>query len=118
MLKKTGKKGEDIAVSFLQQKKYKILDQNFCIRGGEIDIIAEKDEQIVFVEVKTRKNKKFGEIIEQISKNKQNFLINSANNYLFQKELTEKNWRIDVITVFLSDQEPKIEHIKNAITYL
>ena len=50
-----GKKGEDAAAAFLQKKGYKILQRNFHIKGGEIDIVAEKDNTLVFIEVKTRR---------------------------------------------------------------
>ena len=55
-----GKKEEDLAVKYLQVQGYKILDRNFRIRGGEIDIIALHNNSFIYVEVKTRSNDKFG----------------------------------------------------------
>ena len=100
--KKIGNKGEKIAEDFLVKKGYKIVDRNFYIQGGEIDFIAEKNNMIVFVEVKTRRSKKFGEIIEQISKRKMELLIHTSEVYLSKNDLLNKDYRIDVITVFLN----------------
>ena len=59
-VKKTGQLGEDIAVSFLETQGYTILARNYRQRFGEIDIVAEDGDTLVFVEVKTRKNDRFG----------------------------------------------------------
>lgn len=114
MSKELGRKGEKIAENYLINLGLKILDRNFCIRGGEIDLIFEDNGEIVFIEVKTRQNKKFGEAVEQISERKKELLINSAQHFLEKNNLQEKDWRIDVITVEFSEN-PKINHIKNAI---
>lgn len=115
-LKKMGYEGEKIAQQYLEKKGYEILENNFCIRGGEIDIVAKKDEEIIFIEVKMRTNKNFGEIVEQISKNKQDKLIRSAEFFLNEYDYLEYPWRIDVITILKNNDELQIEHLENAIT--
>ena len=69
--KETGKLGEDIAVHYLKQNGYVILDRNFECRQGEIDIITLDEKEIVFVEVKTRTSNKYGAPSEAVNKIKQ-----------------------------------------------
>lgn len=114
MSRKLGNKGEKIAESYLKSCGYEILERNFYIRGGEIDLITKKDDQIVFVEVKTRTNENYGSIYEQITEKKQKFLINAAVNYLNKKNLDNVDWRIDAVFIMI-DNDFKLEHIKNAI---
>ena len=99
----------------MYKKGYKILQKNFCIQGGEIDIIAHRGDVLVFVEVKTRRSKKFGEIIEQISQRKMELLMHTAEVYLEKNNLANADYRIDIITVFLSSAAPEIEHYENAV---
>lgn len=70
-----GKKGEDIAVQFLLPKGYKFIKRNFRIRGDEIDIISIHNNTLIYVEVKTRSNNKFGTAEESVGKRKINYLI-------------------------------------------
>lgn len=117
LLKKTGDLGEEIAQEYLMKNGYEILEKKFYVRGGEIDLIAKKAEEIIFIEVKTRTNKNFGEIAEQINKNKQDKLIRAAEIFLNEYEYQEYPWRIDVIAIYLQkNSDPQIEHLENAIT--
>lgn len=111
-----GKWGEDIACSFLEDKEYNIIERNFRVKCGEIDIIAEDDECLVFVEVKTRKNNDFGEPSEYVNYHKQQKLIRAANCYT---DTVNTEMRFDIIEVFyyLSEGTPymlKVNHIENA----
>ncbi|AEV33730.1 putative endonuclease related to Holliday junction resolvase [Owenweeksia hongkongensis DSM 17368] len=107
-----GARGEDEAVNFLIKKGYRIKERNWRFVKAEIDIIAENDEWIVMVEVKTRSNDAFGSPEEFVSKAKQKHLIRAANRYL---ELfpTNKDTRFDIISIVI---EPKflLEHIPEA----
>lgn len=94
-----GKLGENFACDFLGKRGYKIISQNYRIRGGEIDIIAEDGDTIVFIEVKTRKSLVFGHPEEAINKRKQHKLALVAEQYLSSHELYEKDYRIDVIGI-------------------
>jgi|SRR3989344_8026107 len=110
--KQTGNYGETLASEFLKKLGYKILERNFRIRGGEIDIVAKDKETIVFVEVKTRYSHDFGEPLESITPWKINFLIRACQFYVIKKRLENSPLRIDVVTVdFTNGQE--FEHIKN-----
>lgn len=81
-----GKKGEIKAVLFLKQHSYKILETNFKNKIGEIDIIAEKDGVIVFIEVKNRSTYRFGRPIEAVDFRKQNKIKKSRRNLSYDKK--------------------------------
>lgn len=107
-----------MAEELLKKRGYRILERNFHLRGGEIDLIALDGEEVVFVEVKSRTSKKFGELIAQISSHKQKALIRAAETYLMEKNLQEKDWRIDIVTILLPPTgEPEICHHQNAVGF-
>ena len=117
--KTVGAFGEAAAEKYLKKNKYKILDNNYNIRGGEIDIIAEKDGYVVFVEVKTRTDSKFGTGAEAVTYNKRQRLTKAAKVYLTYKPETDA--RFDVIEVFVSVDSEKMKvagltHIPNAFS--
>ncbi|HDD35529.1 MAG TPA: YraN family protein [Candidatus Desulfofervidus auxilii] len=108
-----GNKGEVLAKKFLQKNGYRILVTNYKNKLGEIDIIATKEDTIIFVEVKTRTSKRFGLGKEAVNKHKQKQIIKVAKCYL--KSLSQNfKVRFDVIGIDLENQ--KIEHIPNAFT--
>ncbi len=112
-----GKKGELIASKFLLQKGYEIEALNYRSRYGEIDIIASKDEYIVFVEVKTRSHNMMSFPYEAVTKSKQRKILMTANRYLSATEC-EKQPRYDIIEVYLSDdtrvKKHKVRQIESA----
>lgn len=113
-----GKYGEDRAVEDLKNKGYRILERNYKKPWGELDIIAQYGDELVFVEVKTQnKNNKFFIMPEEnITSFKQRQLIKSAKAYLAFKNWLDKNWRIDVVAVEIrSDGFYEIRHIENAV---
>ena len=109
-----GKTGEKLAAKYLEQNNYKIIKQNFRCKQGEIDIIAIDNEcgDIVFVEVKTRTSLYFGTPAEAVNKTKREHIKRTAKYFLYLNKLKYKGIRFDVIEVFLSKQEHKINHIK------
>lgn len=111
----TGKKGEDMAVDYLAKKGYDILDRNYLKRQGEIDIIAfdPKFSEIVFIEVKTRKNSKFGYPEEFVTDEKIEKIETTANIWLDENNKIDTFWRIDIIAIELDFNPPKIEHLKS-----
>ncbi len=111
----TGKKGEDMAVDYLAKEGYDILDRNYLKRQGEIDIIAfdPKFKEIVFVEVKTRKDSKFGYPEEFVSNRKIEKIETTGNIWLDENNKIDTFWRIDIIAIELDYNPPKIEHLKN-----
>lgn len=110
---KTGKDGEDLVADFLKKKGYKVLFRNWRFGRDELDIVAENENWLVFVEVKTRSNIIIGEPHEAVTKKKQKFLIRAANYYISENNCT-KEARFDVISVILSADEATITHIENA----
>ncbi len=109
-----GKKGEEIAADYLISKDYKILETNYRYGHGEIDIIAQINESLVFVEVKTRKNKSFGETIYSVTPAKLKQINKIAELYLYEKELVSCECRIDAITIDVTKNGSfKIEHYEN-----
>ena len=112
--KETGKLGEDIAVHYLKQNGYVILDRNFECRQGEIDIIALDEKEIVFVEVKTRTSNKYGAPSEAVNKIKQKHMLQTIKYYLYIRNLSDEFIRIDVIEVYINNNVYKVNHIKQA----
>jgi putative endonuclease len=112
--RKIGSNAEEMACRVLAEKGYKILKQNFQIRGGEIDIIAEHLGILVFVEVKARYSHDFGLPIESITQNKVRFIKRAAQFYIHQNHLYEKQARFDVVTIDYVLGNPKIEVMENA----
>ncbi len=110
-----GKNGEDIAVEYLQQKGYKIIERNFYCKIGEIDIIALKDEYIVFIEVKTRSSNKYGVPSEAITKEKLKHLYRTAKYYLYIRNLQDEFVRFDVIEVYFQNSKYRVNHIPQII---
>lgn len=110
--KQTGNYGETLACEFLKKQNYKILERNFRIRGGEIDIVAKDKDTIVFVEVKTRYTHEFGAPAESVTPWKINFLIRAAQFYILKHKMENLPLRIDVVTIDFTDGQ-NLEHIKN-----
>lgn len=113
-----GARGEEIAVKYLQDNNYKILEKNFRYKKlGEIDIIAEEGHTIVFVEVKTRKSEQFGSAASAVNFYKQKKLKRLADCYLTLRKIKDKNCRFDVITIMLGEGNKikNIDLIRNAI---
>ena len=109
----TGKKGEEIAARFLAEKGYIILNSNWYFGKGELDIIAKKDNIMVFVEVKTRESNTFGEPETFVTRKKQKQLVKTADAYIQLKNIDLES-RFDVISVILGKNDFKINHIEDA----
>lgn len=105
--------GEDLAAVYLKKSGYKIIERNFRIRGGEIDIIAFDKSTLVFVEVKTRTSHRFGSPAESITKSKLKFIERASKFYCAKRRLNPNMQRIDFVSVDLTDGKSKIELIKN-----
>ena len=113
-----GKNGEDRVANFLRKNGYSIVFRNYQCRFGEIDIIAEKGEYILFVEVKTRKEKSFISPAEAVDKRKQQRMILTAQDYISKTECALQP-RFDVAEVFVStladgNEKYSLNYIKNA----
>lgn len=110
----TAVKGEELATNYLKKKGYKIVERNFRKGYGEIDIIAIKDNVLVFVEVKTKTSNYKGTPLEQIHYYKLQHLIKTAQFYKTLNPKYPEQMRIDAVSVLLTDaNNPQIEHVEN-----
>ena len=108
-----GKKGEAIAKKYLQRNRYKIVGENYYSRWGEIDLIAydRQDKELVFVEVKTRQNKKYGNPEDAVNEQKMEKLFKTAQTYLSDNDY-QGNYRFDCLAIDVSEGL-EIKHYKN-----
>lgn len=113
--KQIGKIGENLAVLFLEQNGYIILDRNFLCTQGEIDIVALDKSELVFIEVKTRTNMNYGYASEAVNKQKQKHLIKAIKYYLHSRNFENEFIRIDIIEIYIKGRKAHINHIKQAI---
>ena len=113
---KLGLHGERLACDYLTNTGYKILHTRHRIEGIEIDIIALKDDTLVFVEVKTRTGEIYGKPKEAVDSVKKKHIYKSAEYYIYLKHLENEPIRIDVIEVYKRKEKYVLNHIKQAIT--
>ncbi len=107
-----GRQGEDLAAHYLQKQGFVILARNYRQKTGEVDIIAQDCDCLVFVEVKTRKSLHFGQPFEAVTSRKQFQISRVALDYLSRNKLLDHPARFDVISIILPDNgEPEIEHL-------
>jgi len=112
--RKTGAKGESITESELLKKEYKIIDKNFRGQHGEIDIIAEKNGVLAFIEVKLRKSLSKGLPREAVTLKKQERIIKTAEEYIYEKNICNMDMRFDVAEVFCMNGKVYFNYIENA----
>jgi len=112
-----GQLGESLAARELERRGYRIVARNWRCPVGEIDLVAERDDMLVFVEVRTRRGNARGTPQESITPAKQAKLIETAQTYLSEQETAERDWRIDVVGVEMSPRGKllRIDVIENAI---
>jgi putative endonuclease len=111
---RTGRRGEDLAAAYLQERGYRIVARNYRCLFGEADIIARDGETLVFVEVKSRKSETFGHPQEAVGIAKQKKLSRISLCYIQEKRLEICEARFDVIAVKLSPEGARIDLIPNA----
>ncbi len=111
-----GKLGEELAIEFLQKKGYSILETNWTFQKAEIDIIAQKDNILAVVEVKTRSSVDFGLPQDFVNPKKMQLLVKAANEYVVQNDL-DVEVRFDIIAIHKEKQKFNIEHIEEAFYY-
>ncbi len=109
-----GEKGERLALGFLRQNGYKIINRNFSCRFGEIDIIARQGKVTVFIEVKTRSSSNFGPPQDSINKYKIKHLWRSAQYYIKRHANPQEEFRFDAVSILL-EEKPRINLIKGII---
>ena len=111
-----GKEGEELAADFLKKDGYEIIERNFNCGFGEIDIVARKENELAFVEVKTRAQSLYGIPSEAVNRIKQRHIYKVAEYYVYKTNAYNYEISFDVIEVYMyNGQAIRIEKIKNAI---
>jgi putative endonuclease len=112
-----GQWGERIAALHLEARGYAILDRNWRCGAGEIDLVARDAETVVFVEVKTRRGRAYGAPEEALTPRKAEKLMRLGQQYVYEHDLGDVDWRIDLIAVELDERGRMLrcEHIPNAV---
>jgi putative endonuclease len=108
-----GKIGEGIACDHLKNKGYAILRRNYTFNRSEIDIIAEFEGRLIFVEVKTRISSYLSDPALMVSLGKQKQIIKAADQFV-KDFYPEKEWRFDIMVVITNSEYTSIEHIQDA----
>ena len=107
----TGREGEARAADYLRKQKYEVIGANYRCRFGELDLIAKKRELVIFVEVKLRKNDRFGAAADAVTVSKQDKLRKAAASWLASHDCDAPT-RFDVIEIYTDTG--RINHIENA----
>ena len=97
----------------LIKKQYSIVERNYRFKKGEIDIVAEFDDKVIVVEVKTRQTSEIGEPWRAVTRAKQKQIISVANNYICTNQI-DKEVRFDIISIIYNSYRKEIEHIEHA----
>ena len=111
-MKSTGTYGEDLACSYLDQKGYLVLERNYRYGKAEIDIIARKNDLLLFIEVKTRTNINYGYPESFLSDSQAQRIIEAAEEYIFRNDW-KGQIRFDIISIIIGDSE-ELKHFKDA----
>ncbi len=106
----TGKKGEELAAKFLEEKGYEIVERNYRWKRFEIDLIVKKEPFLVFVEVKTKTNTSFGNPEDDVTDKKAAQVMAAAEEYVYATGW-KKEIRFDIIAVVIKGHSTEIEHI-------
>jgi putative endonuclease len=112
-----GATGEEIAVDYLISQGYVVFDRNWRSKSGEIDIIASEkfnsQDELIFIEVKTRSSRDYGDPIQAITATKYLRMYRLALEWLSENSASREAWRLDVISIVISRaQEIEIDHLK------
>ena len=109
-----GQLAENLAEQLLRKKGYRIVEKNLRLAGGELDLIAEKQGTLVFIEVKARRGDQFGGARYAISTRKKQQIIKLAQYYLSKHEFINTQSRFDAILVEGTHEHPHVTHIEHA----
>jgi putative endonuclease len=114
----TGKEGERIATAYLKKNGYRIIEINFRCPIGEIDIVAKDKDDLVFVEVKTRKSIALGYPEEAVGIRKQKKMSQLALWYMQKRKIADISARFDVVSIILIPENNEVKLIKNAFDFI
>ncbi|MCF6349836.1 MAG: YraN family protein [Flavobacteriaceae bacterium] len=108
--------GENLAIDYLLKKGYKIIEKNYRFQKAEVDIIIQKENVLVCIEVKTRSSDYFGDPQDFIDDKKIKLLVKVMNYYVVSKNL-DVEVRFDIIAIIKNNIKTEIEHIEDAFLY-
>ncbi len=118
---RTGEHGEDLAAEFLEGLGMRVLETNYRFERSEVDLVCfdEKRDhvfggEIVFVEVKTRTGRGYGQPEDAVTPDKQQRIVGAARAYLYETKLEGAACRFDVVSIHLDEQPPRIRHFRDA----
>jgi putative endonuclease len=113
-----GNLGENLAAEYLRSKGYQILERNWLCRYGELDIVAQEDEKLVFCEVKSIHGENLEGAFANLTSQKVKKVLKAVHYYLAAKNLEEMLWRFDAIAVVMpSNADALIEHVEDALDW-
>lgn len=112
-----GRQGEQAAERFLQTQGYAIVARNYRCVYGEIDLVAQEQETVVFVEVRTHSGPTFGDPLESVTRRKQRQIAKAALHYAIRHHVENHPLRFDVIGISWNDAAPQIVHVKGAFEF-
>jgi putative endonuclease len=110
----SGAWGEDLALRYLLRRGYRLLERNYRQRRGEIDLIVRDKDALVFVEVKLRRSKGFGDPLEAVTARKQTTIRSLAEQYLAENQPDFETLRFDVIGILATRSGTHVDHIEDA----
>ncbi len=111
-----GKLGEELAVDFLTEKGYEILETNWTFQKAEVDIIAQKGNVLAIVEVKTRSSSDFGSPQDFVKPKKIQLIVKAINEYVIANDL-DVEVRFDIIAILAKNNKFELEHLEEAFFY-
>lgn len=116
---KTGAAGERIASAYLRSQGYAIRQTNWSTTVGELDIIAQRGDLLVFVEVKTRRDQDTEAALAAVTPAKHERVLKAVYQYLHDHDIdSEAQWRVDVIAVAIPpDGPPRVDHVEDAFDW-
>lgn len=111
-----GKLGEQLAVDFLSKRGYKIIAKNYRYLKAEVDIIVQKENTLIGVEVKTRSSDYFENPQDAVNPKKIKLLVMAMNNYVEENDL-DVEVQFDIVAITKNQQKFDVEHIKDAFLF-
>lgn len=108
-----GRKGENLAAEYLERLGYQLLEKNYRFKKSEIDLICQKEGLLVFVEVKTRSTRTFGEPETFVSENQKQTIVRGAEQYMLDVDWSG-DLRFDIVAIVSNKSEEEIVHLKDA----
>lgn len=111
-----GRLGEEVAIEILREEGYEILERNFEVRGGELDLVAEHEDTLCFVEIKVRSSDEFGTALEAVDGRKRSRMIRAAKHYLYRNDLIDPICRFDVLGIDRKQDGWQVRLVQDAFT--